>query len=174
MSHVLARVRTHARNLLVQLHCVFLRRVWGMDIGEDCRISLKSQLDFTNPQGVHIGAGTYLAFDSVIFTHDMSRALRTDTYVGRNCFIGARAVIMPGVKVGDNCVVGVGAVVTHDVPRGSIIAGNPAKIIRSDIRTKKFGILERGADESRILPFDATTLRAKAGRASPKPGPAEA
>jgi acetyltransferase-like isoleucine patch superfamily enzyme len=157
MSHALAQVRTRARNVLVQLYPAFLRRVWGMDIGEDCMISLKARLDRTNPQGVHIGDGTYLAFDSVIFTHDMSRALRADTYVGRNCFIGTGAVIMPGVKIGDYCIVAAGAVVIKDVPCGSIVAGNPAMIIRSDIRTKKFGILEEGSDEpsplSNVLPF---------------------
>ena len=148
-----------------------------MDIGEDCANSLKGQLDLTNPRGLHIGDGTYLAFDSVIFTHDISRALHADTYVGRNCFIGARAMIMPGVKVGDHCIVGAAAVVTKDVPCGSIVAGNPARIIRSGIRTKPFGILEQGADEpslpARILPFDATKLRAKPGRAGRKPDPAE-
>ena len=172
MSHPLAQVRTRVRNLLVQQYGVLLRRVWGMDIGQDCRISLKAKLDLTNPHGVHIGDGTYLAFESIIFTHDMSRALHIDTYVGRNCFIGARAVIMPGVKVGDHCIVGAGAVVTKDVPCGSIVAGNPAGIIRSNIKTKKFGILEQGSDEcpfgSRVIPFDAATLRAKQGVASPE------
>lgn len=177
VSHVFARARTRTRNLLVQLYPLLLRRVWGMDIGEDCVISLKAGLDFTNPHGLHIGDGTYLAFDSVIFTHDMSRALHADTYVGCNCFIGARAVIMPGVKVGDRCIVGAAAVVTKDVPCGSIVAGNPAKIIRSDIRTNKFGILEQGSDGaslfSRVLPFDPTTLCAKPSRASRKPDSAE-
>jgi len=149
-----------------------------MDIGQGCRISLKAKLDLTNPQGVHIGDGTYLAFDSVIFTHDMSRALHIDTYVGRNCFIGARAMIMPGVKVGDHCIVGAGAVVTKDVPNGSIVAGNPAKIIRSNIRTRQWGILEQQGDEhsppSRVLPFDATALRVKPpSRVSPEADPAE-
>jgi acetyltransferase-like isoleucine patch superfamily enzyme len=159
MVNALARLRTSVRNLLLRPYCVLLRKVWGMDIGEDCRISFKAKLDLTYPRGVHIGGGTYLAFESVVFTHDMSRALHVHTYVGRNCFIGARAVIMPGVKVGDHCIVGAGAVVTKDVPSGSIVAGNPASIIRSNIRTKKFGILERGAAEpshlSSIVQFRA-------------------
>ena len=107
----------------------------GMDIGKDVRVSLRARLDFTNPRGIHIGDGTYVAFDSVIFAHDMSRLLHTDTYVGANCFIGAQAIIMPGVRLGDECIVGSGAVVTKDVPSGSVVAGNPAKIIRSGIRT---------------------------------------
>ena len=113
----------------------------GMDIGRDVCISLRARIDFTNPRGIHIGDETYVAFDSIIFAHDMSRALNTDTYVGRNCFSGAQAIVMPGVRVGDNCIVGSGAVVTKDIPSGSIVAGNPAKVIRSGIRTVRWGIL---------------------------------
>ena len=58
-----------------------------------------------------------------------------------NCFIGAQAIIMPGVRVGDECIVGSGAVVTKDVPPGSIVAGNPAKIIRSAYEPSNGGSL---------------------------------
>jgi acetyltransferase-like isoleucine patch superfamily enzyme len=130
------------REAIIRAELWFLRRALGMDIGKDVRISLRAKLDFTYPQGVHIGDGTYVAFDSVIFAHDLSRHLRADTYVGINCFIGAHAIIMPGVRVGDNCIVGSGSVVTKDVPSGSIVAGNPAKVIRSGVKTVKWGILE--------------------------------
>ena len=50
---------------------------------------------------------------------------------------------MPGVRVGDQCIVGSGAVVTKDVPAGSIVAGNPAKVIRSGIQTVKYRIFRR-------------------------------
>ena len=46
-----------------------------------------------------------------------------------NCFIGARAIILPGVTIGPNSVVGAGAVVTKDVPPGEVHAGNPARFI---------------------------------------------
>ncbi len=135
------------RSIVINLQIWFFRRILGMEIGNDVRISLRARLDFTNPRGVHIGDGTYVAFDSVIFAHDMSRVLHTDTYIGSNCFIGAQAIIMPGVRVGDQCIVGSGAVVTKDVPAGSIVAGNPAKVIRSGIQTVKYGILaERYAE----------------------------
>ncbi len=112
-----------------------------MDIGKDVRISLRARLDFTYAPGVHIGDGTYIAFGAIVFSHDLVRARTTDTYIGRNCFIGAQAIIMPGVRVGDHCIVGSGAVVTRDVQSGSIVAGNPAKVIRSGISTVKWGIL---------------------------------
>lgn len=51
--------------------------------------------------------------------------------IGNDVWIGARVTIMPGVCVGDGSVIGAGPVVTHDVPPYSIVAGNPAKVIRS-------------------------------------------
>ena len=49
---------------------------------------------------------------------------------------------MCGVKIGDEVVVGSGSVVTKDVPSNCIVAGNPAKIIKEGIKTKKFGQIE--------------------------------
>jgi acetyltransferase-like isoleucine patch superfamily enzyme len=131
-----------ARLFAIGLIIFFYRRILGMDIGENVRISLRAKLDFTNPRGIHIGDGTCVTFDAVIFAHDMCRLLHTDTYIGKNCFIGVQSIIMPGVRIGDYCIIGSGAVVTADVPSGSIVAGNPAKVIRSGIKTVAYGILE--------------------------------
>jgi serine acetyltransferase len=49
--------------------------------------------------------------------------------IGNDCFIGAGVIIMPGVKVGDRCIVGAGTVLTKCVPTGSIVAGNPGRLI---------------------------------------------
>ena len=48
----------------------------------------------------------------------------------RNAWIGAGATILPGVTIGENAVVGAASVVTHDVPADTMVAGNPARIIR--------------------------------------------
>lgn len=50
--------------------------------------------------------------------------------IGKSVFIGARSIIMKGVTIGDGAVVGAGSVVTQDVPANTIVAGNPARIIR--------------------------------------------
>ena len=51
--------------------------------------------------------------------------------IGSNVWIGGNAVILPGVKIGDNSIVGAGSVVTKNVEESTIVAGNPAKVIRS-------------------------------------------
>lgn len=51
-------------------------------------------------------------------------------HIGKNAWIGAGATILPGVTIGDNAVVGAASVVTKDVPADTIVAGNPAKIIK--------------------------------------------
>ncbi len=51
-------------------------------------------------------------------------------HIGKNCWIGAGAILLPGVTVGDNVVIGAGSVVTKDIPDWSVAAGNPCKVIR--------------------------------------------
>jgi acetyltransferase-like isoleucine patch superfamily enzyme len=133
--------------LLLRLQVLALRRwvlvrFYGMDLHPTCFLSLKAVLDVSYPAGVHVGAYSYIARDAVIFTHDMMRGLRTHTYIGERCFIGARALIMPGVRVGDGCIVGAGSVVTRDVPPGCIAVGNPARVVRTGIRTTRGGCIK--------------------------------
>ena len=50
--------------------------------------------------------------------------------IGRNCWIGAGAVILPGVTIGDNTVIGAGSVVTKDIPANVVAVGNPCRVMR--------------------------------------------
>jgi acetyltransferase-like isoleucine patch superfamily enzyme len=50
--------------------------------------------------------------------------------VGEDCWIGGNAMLLPGVTIGRGCVVGAGSVVTKNVPDFTIVAGNPARIVR--------------------------------------------
>ena len=50
--------------------------------------------------------------------------------IGRNCWIGAGAILLPGVTVGDNSVIGAGSVVTRDVPPNVVAVGNPCRVMR--------------------------------------------
>jgi acetyltransferase-like isoleucine patch superfamily enzyme len=110
-----------------------------MSIHPTSRISMSARLDTTYPQGVKIGKFSYLTFGVTVLCHDMSRGLYLQTTIGDCCFIGARSLIMPGVTVGDGSLVAAGAVVTRDVPPRSIVAGNPATVIKSDIALGPYG-----------------------------------
>lgn len=50
--------------------------------------------------------------------------------IGKNCWIGAGALIMPGVTIGDNTVIGAGSVVTKDIPSNVVAVGNPCRVMR--------------------------------------------
>ena len=127
------------RGLLVGLRRRWCVRVWGMDLHPTVQMSLSAKLDRTFPIGVHVGAHSYLAFESRILTHDVTRGLYLHTRVGRNCFVGGRSTILPGVEIGDGCVIGTGSVVTRSVPPGSVVAGNPARVLRSGIEVGRYG-----------------------------------
>lgn len=135
------QLRNFIRLIVISLQQLLYMRLYSMDIHPTARISFGTKLDKTNPQGIHIGEETYLASGSIIFSHDYSRALHCDTVIGKRCFIGANAIIMCGIHIGDSVIVGSGAVVTKDVPSNCIVAGNPARIIKENIQTKKFGQL---------------------------------
>ena len=51
-------------------------------------------------------------------------------HIGKNCWIGAGAIILPGITIGDNVVVGAGSIVTKDLPSGVVAVGNPCRILR--------------------------------------------
>ena len=135
------------RNLLVMWRRFYYTRLWGMDIHPTAMFSLSAKFDRTFPKGVHVGPKSYVAFDARILTHDRTRGLYLHTRIGANCFIGGCSLILPGIEIGDNCVVGAGAVVTKSLPPRSLAAGNPARILRSDIDVGDYG---------RFLTADAT------------------
>ena len=51
-------------------------------------------------------------------------------HIGKNCWLGAGAIILPGVTIGDNTVIGAGSVVTKDIPSGVVAVGNPCRVLR--------------------------------------------
>ena len=111
----------------------------GVVVGSNCRIY---SYEFgTEPWLISIGDRVTLSSRVSLLTHDGSGWLMRDESgrrynfgridIGNDVFIGLGAIIMPGVRIGDNCIVGAGSVVTKSIPSGSVVAGNPARLIGS-------------------------------------------
>jgi acetyltransferase-like isoleucine patch superfamily enzyme len=112
----------------------------GASIGENCKISSHSFIC----EGVHIEDNVFIGH-GVMFTNDLfPRATNIDgspqtaedwtmveTFVKKGASIGSGATILCGITIGENALVGAGAVVTKHVPANTIVAGNPAKIIKN-------------------------------------------
>lgn len=109
--------------------------VWvgnNSDIGIDCQLWGE----------VHIGDDSFMGPEVIVRTvsHAFDRSdipIRLQgsrpiqpVWIGKDCWIGTRAILLPGVRIGDHSIVGAGAVVTKDVEPWAIVGGNPAKLIR--------------------------------------------
>lgn len=79
----------------------------------------------TVSQEVYLCTGTH-AFDK-----PSMNLITAKITIGKNVFIGTRALIMPGVIIGDNAIIGAGSLVTKNVDKNTIVAGNPAKLIKN-------------------------------------------
>ena len=51
-------------------------------------------------------------------------------HIGKNCWLGAGVIVMPGVTIGDNSVIGAGSIVTKDIPANVVAVGNPCRVLR--------------------------------------------
>ncbi len=80
-------------------------------------------------EGATIAQEAYLCTGTHDFTSPALPLQTTPIFVGKDVFVGARALILPGVSIGERAVIGAGAVVTKDVASDTIVAGNPAKLI---------------------------------------------
>lgn len=142
---LLSVFRELAYRVVTKLYPWFLKRAYGMDLGKGVVISRSAKMDRAiNPRGIHIGEGTWILTEAMVLSHDHCRELKIDTYVGRNCIVGVRSIIMPGVTIGDSCVIAACSVVTKKVPSNCIVAGNPARVIKTGIIVKNGKIVEPG------------------------------
>ena len=128
------------------------------EIGEDCYIepplrsnwgghhvhfgnSVYANFNLTLVDDTHIYVGdcTMIGPNVTIATagHPILPELREKAYqfnqpvhIGRNCWLGAGVVVLPGITIGDNSVIGAGSIVTKDIPANVIAVGNPCRVLR--------------------------------------------
>jgi acetyltransferase-like isoleucine patch superfamily enzyme len=128
-------VRIAPRGVINVLH-----RLRGVTMGRDCYIDPAAIIETAYPENVTLGDDVRVTAGAIIMTHIKGpHYLRDRGFVPvvlqpvvlhDHCFIGVNAVILPGVTVGRASVVASGAVVTADVPPLTMVAGNPAKVVK--------------------------------------------
>ena len=107
----------------------------GMKVGKNNHGIEACMLDYAHCWLIEVGDNVTFAPQVYLLAHDASTQKLIDyTKVAKvvikdNVFIGARALIMPGVTVGENSIVAAGSVVTKSVPNNTVVGGNPAKFI---------------------------------------------
>lgn len=111
------------------------------DCGKNLKIGdnvfINASCHFQDQGGIEIGDGTMIGHNVTIATlnHDIVPEKRFNTTpspvkIGKNVWIGSDSTILPNVTIGDNAIVGAGSVVTKNVEPNTVVAGNPAKVIR--------------------------------------------
>lgn len=80
--------------------------------------------------GVHIYVGNHRFNDPAVPIIDQGHSDSAPVTLRRGCWVGAAAIILPGVTIGENAVVGAGSIVTRDVAPCTLVAGNPARKVR--------------------------------------------
>lgn len=100
-----------------------------------------ANFNLTLVDDTHIYVGDYTMFGPNVTVasagHPILPELREKGYqynapvrIGKNCWIGAGAIIVPGITIGDNTVIGAGSVVTKDIPSNVVAVGNPCRVLR--------------------------------------------
>lgn len=136
----------------------------GIKIGKNFSRQEKCLIDQSHCWLIQIGDDVTLAPRVHILAHDASTKRELGytriglVNIGNRVFVGAGSIILPNVTIGDDVVIAAGSVVTKDIPKGSVAAGNPARVIDS-----YESYIKRKKNEFRESPvFDETyTLRNK-------------
>lgn len=117
-----------------------LRSNWGgrhVHFGKN--VYANFNLTLVDDTHIYVGDCTMIGPNVTLATagHPILPALREEVYqfnlpvrIGRNCWLGAGVIVLPGITIGDNTVVGAGSVVTRDLPSGVVAAGNPCRVLR--------------------------------------------
>jgi acetyltransferase-like isoleucine patch superfamily enzyme len=122
-------------------------RMRGASIGKMVR--LLGTVDGVNPHLVSIGDYSVIGLQSALLAHCPIRGA-APCRVGRFVYVGFGAIVLPGVSIGDHSLIGAGAVVSKDVQPGSVVVGNPARVLRK-LTTDEIASIETTMIERRLF-----------------------
>ena len=139
ISRAIRQVRDR---LQIAIDPIAFARNIGVVVGDHSRLLGAQRSQFgSEPYLIRIGSHVTITAGVLFITHDGGVWVLREKYpnidvVGRitihdNVFIGTRAILLPNIEVGPNSVVAAGAVVSRDVPAGTVVAGAPARVIRT-------------------------------------------
>jgi maltose O-acetyltransferase len=134
----------------------------GLEIGRGTFVARDVYLDPGHPWLITIGENAGLSPRVVVMVHDasmkrhMGHTRIARVVIGDRVFVGAGAIILPGTRIGDDSIVGAGAVVRGDIPPGSMVIGNPAKIV-SDVKSVA-DWHRQAASQSPVWPHEGWTI----------------
>ena len=118
----------------IDFHCEYGKHIF---IGD--KVIINMNCTFVDNNRIDIGSNVLIAPNVQIYTphHPLDYRERRESKeysypvtIGKDCWIGGGAIILPGVTIGDRCIIGAGSVVTRDVPSDSLAVGNPAVVKR--------------------------------------------
>lgn len=143
---------------LQEARCAMLPRLFA-EVGENCYIEspffanwgghhvhlgrniyANAGLTLVDDTHIYIGDYTMIGPNVTLATagHPIDPELRgkglqynLPVRIGKNCWLGAGVIVMPGVTIGDNTVIGAGSIVTRDIPAGVVAVGNPCRVLRT-------------------------------------------
>jgi putative colanic acid biosynthesis acetyltransferase WcaF len=112
---------------------------WHLTIHEGCSVGDRADLYSLGEIELHprcvIAQEAYLCTGTHDFDDPTKTLLTAAITIGTDAFVGARAFIMPGVRIGDGAIVGACSLVTKDVGDGMVVAGSPARLLRTRDRS---------------------------------------
>lgn len=104
-------------------------------------VSIGDRTEIHCGKNISIGDNTLISWDCCILDRDYhafnaQNEVTKGVIIGKNIWVGCRSMILKGVTIGDGAVIAAGSVVTKDVPEKCLVAGNPAKIIATNVTWK--------------------------------------